>query len=63
MNIFYCGAEPDPGSRVDALEQFDIVLIQKDGGFRPLEVLATPVSLPNRYRKVPTPASQQSEER
>jgi len=37
---------------------FDIVLIQKDSGFRPGDVLATPAPLPTGAEKVPNPALQ-----
>ena len=40
------GIAESPGIECQANLHFDIVLIQKDGGFRPCEVLATPALLP-----------------
>ena len=45
-----------PSARRILPADFDIVLIQKDSGFRPGDVLATPAPLPTGAEKVPNPA-------
>lgn len=46
ISVPIIGLAESPGVDCQANLHFDIVLIQKDGGFRPCEVLATPALLP-----------------